>query len=537
MSEDVPGPGLRVLLLEDNALDAELVLHQLSEGGVSCAADQVNSRAGFEAALVRGEWDVILADYSLPGFNGLTALRMARERCPDIPFLFVSGAIGEEVAIETLKAGATDYVLKHRLERLVPAVRRALAEARERSERKRLESELRRRVEELADADRRKDEFLAMLSHELRNPLAPVRNSLQLMWHHGLPDPTFRRAWEIMDRQVENLSRLVDDLLDVSRITRGKIHLRKGSLNLTVVAETAVESARPLAEKHGHTLTASFAAEPLWIEADRVRLDQIAGNLLTNAVKYTDPGGRIEVRTRRDDNEAVLSVRDTGIGIASEALASVFDLFVQADRSPDRSQGGLGIGLTLARRLVELHGGTIAVASEGLGKGSEFTVRFPLLRDEGRGKRDERSKDNSASSLIPHPSSLPLRVAVVDDNRDGAESLAMLLRLWGQTVEVAHDGPAAVRLLGDFRPELALIDIGLPGMDGYQVARQVRGSHGPRLVLAAMTGYGQDEDRRRSREAGFDYHLTKPVDPAVLLELVNGLRPEQPPKSSSPTSV
>ncbi len=516
-----PGPGLKVLLLEDSNLDAELVLHQLTEGGIRCVAEQVHSRAGFEAALARGGWDVILADYSLPGFDGSTALRLARERHPDVPFLFVSGAIGEEVAIETLKAGATDYVLKHRLERLVPAVRRALAEAQERAERKRLEAELRRRAEELAEADRRKDEFLALLSHELRNPLAPVSNALQLMRHHGLPDPDLQRAWEIMDRQVENLSRLVDDLLDVSRITRGKIHLRKERVDLNAAAETAIETARPLIEKRGHTLAVSFTPEPLWVEGDRVRLDQVAGNLLTNAAKYTDPGGRIEVRARQVGGEAVLSVRDTGIGIAPEAQAAVFDLFVQADRSPDRSQGGLGIGLTLARRLVELHGGTIAVASEGLGRGSEFTVRLPLARGASREAPPEAPKTLEA------PGRSAMRLVVVDDNRDGAESLALLLRLWGHDVALAHDGPAAVHLIGDFRPELALIDIGLPGMDGYQVARQVRREGGRRVVLAALTGYGQDEDRRRSREAGFDHHLVKPVEPAALEKILAGLRSDR----------
>jgi signal transduction histidine kinase len=515
MSDESRQPRLQVLLLEDNDLDAELVLHQLAEGGLACATSRVQSRSEFLSALARGGWDVVLADYSLPTFDGATALALVRERCPDVPFIFVSGAIGEEVAIETLKAGATDYVLKHRLERLVPAVRRALAEVRERAERRRLEGELRQRAEELAEADRRKDEFLALLSHELRNPLAPVRNALQLMRHQGLPNPAVGRAWEIMDRQVENLSRLVDDLLDVSRITRGKIHLQKKRVDLTVSAETAVETARPLIEKRGHRVTTAFAPEPIWVEGDRVRLDQIAGNLVTNAAKYTDPGGRIEVRTRREGDQAVLSVQDTGIGIAPENQAAVFDMFVQADRSPDRTQGGLGIGLTLARRLVELHGGTIRVASEGLGLGSEFTVHLPLARTLNR---------EDLPAVIPTAPGAPntpmSRVVVVDDNRDGAESLAMLLRLWGHEVELAHDGPAAVRLVGDVRPGLALIDIGLPGMDGYQVARQIRGGPGPRVVLAAMTGYGQDEDRRRSREAGFDHHLTKPIDPVSLRGLI-----------------
>jgi signal transduction histidine kinase len=284
---------LRLLLLEDSPLDAELIVTHLAEGGFDCDASRVQTRADFEAALAGDCPDLILADFLMPSFDGVTALKMAQERCPDVPFLFVSGAMGEEVAIETLKSGATDYVLKQRLERLVPAVRRALREAAERAERRRLEEALRQRAEELAEAARRKDEFLATLAHELRNPLATVRNAVQLMQLHGVADPTLERARDIIERQTRNLARLVDDLLDLSRIGRGKMELRRERVELSATAGLAVESVRPLLDSRQHRLTVELAAEPLWLDADPVRLEQVITNLLSNAAKYTDPGGQV----------------------------------------------------------------------------------------------------------------------------------------------------------------------------------------------------------------------------------------------------
>ncbi len=514
---------LRILLLEDNALDAELIQAALAEGGLECDATRVQTRDDFRAALDTGCFDLILADYSLPSFDGLSALKLTREKCPQLPFLIVSGAMGEEIAIETLKSGATDYVLKQRLDRLVPSVRRALREAQERAERRQLQEELRRHAEELAEAHHRKDEFLAMLSHELRNPLAPIRNALQIMRLRGIADPTLDQARDIIDRQVNHLAQLVEDLLDVSRITRGKIQLRKERLDLCAVAPLAVETARPLIEGRQHQLSLDLGREPLWVEADPVRLEQIMTNLLTNAAKYTDPGGRIWLTARREGKEAVLQVRDTGIGIAPELQPRIFELFMQADPSLDRSQGGLGIGLTLVRSLVEMHGGLIGVASAGRGQGSEFTVRLPLQLRNGhvtlpRSSEPVREPNNEQPAR---------RVAVVDDNRDGAESLAMLLRLWGHEVYLAHDGPTAVEVVRANQPEVVLLDIGLPGMDGYQVARQLR-AESPDRILVALTGYGQDEDRRRAREAGFNHHLTKPVAPEDLQALLKKPEPVTP---------
>jgi signal transduction histidine kinase len=505
-------------LLEDSALDAELIETQLAEGGGECAVQRVQTRADFQAALAQGGIDLILADYSLPSFDGLTALKLAREVCPEVPFLFVSGAIGEEVAIETLKSGATDYVLKQWLERLVPSVRRALREAAERAERRRLEEELRQRAEELAEAHRRKDVFLAMLSHELRNPLATIRNALSVLRLRAGPDPTLNQAREIIERQTHQLSQLVDDLLDVSRVTSGKVQLRMERLDLSAVVPLAVETARPLIEKRQHRLSVAVAPEPLWVEGDRVRLAQILTNLLTNAAKYTEPGGRIEVTTAAEGCDVVLRVRDNGIGIAPELQPRIFDLFMQAEASSESAQSGLGIGLTLVRRLVELHGGRIDAASPGRGQGSEFTVRLPR-KEHVEGEAIPAKGEPAPAASTPVKGK---RVVVVDDCRDGAESLAMLLRIWGHEVRVAYDGPTALQTVRAEAPDVVLLDIGLPGMDGYQVARRLRELPGDRLTLVALTGHGQNEDRRRSLEAGFDYHLTKPVDTEALQQLLAG---------------
>ncbi len=517
MDYEPRGSDLRVLLLEDSELDAELVVHQLVDGGLQCAPERVQSRSEFAAALDRGGWDVILSDYSLPGFDGGAALHLARERCPDVPFLFVSGAIGEEVAIETLKAGATDYVLKHRLERLVPAVRRALAEARERAERRRLEAELRRRAEELAEADRRKDEFLALLAHELRNPLAPLRNGLQILRLAEGDAVARAQARAMMERQLGHLVRLVDDLLDVSRITRGKMELRRSRVRLEDVVGSAVEAARPLIDAAGHTLDVALPDRPVVLDADLTRLAQVFANLLTNSAKYTPPGGRIWLTAEARDGEVVVAVRDTGIGIPVEALPTIFDMFSQVDRSIEKTTGGLGIGLALVKGLVEMHGGTVTAVSPGPDRGSTFTVRLPVLdrRPAAAGPATDENALGSAGR----------RVLVVDDNRDGAESLAMMLRLLGNEAHTAHDGLEAVEAAGRLRPDLILLDIGMPKLNGYDTARRIREQPwGRGVVLVALTGWGQEADRRKSREAGFDAHMTKPIEPGGLEKLLAGLR-------------
>ncbi|MBL8795205.1 MAG: response regulator [Planctomycetia bacterium] len=381
-------------------------------------------------------------------------------------------------------------------------------------ERQRLEEELRRRLDQLAEADRHKNEFLAMLAHELRNPLAPVRNALHILKMPGADRDTAEQARGLMERQVQHLVRLVDDLLDVSRIVRGQIELRREPVELMTVVGRAVETAQPALDAHGHQLSVSLPPHPVYLDADLVRLAQVLGNLLINAAKYTPRAGRIQLSAETNADEVTLRVRDSGNGIAPELLPRVFDLFVQADRSLARSQGGLGIGLTLVKRIAEMHGGRVAAASAGPGQGSEFSVTLPILHQTPA--VPERALSASSGPLRR-------RVLVVDDNVDAAESAATLLRLRGHEVRTVHDGLSVLAVARDFRPEVILLDIGLPGMTGYEVARQLRAqTEFAPLLLAAMTGYGQDEDKRLSHEAGFDLHLTKPLDPAKLEEVVSG---------------
>jgi PAS domain S-box-containing protein len=637
---------IHVLHLEDSPLDAELILGSLTEGGIACTIQRVDTREAFEAALRAGPLDLILADYSLPLFDGIAALHLARELRPDVPFIFVSGALGEELAIDTLKSGATDYVLKHRLERLVPSVRRALREARERadrlqaqealrqseerfrlmvestedyaiimldrdgtvvswnpgaerilgysneeivgqsfaqfftaedvaadrpqrelhiaaesgraadecwlvrsdgslfwasgvttavrnpdgaiegfakilrdlSERKRLDEALQFRAEQLIESDRRKDAFLAMLGHELRNPLAPIRNAAEVVRRRNPGDPTVKWALGVVERQSEHLSRLVDDLLDIARINQDKIVLLREPTELSAVVRQAVETARPLIEAKRHILTVRLPETPIWLDADPTRLAQVLANLLNNAAKYTNDGGQIALNAEvakgssPGSGEVEIRVSDTGTGIAPDLLPQIFEPFIQADSSLARTQGGLGIGLTLVRRLIELHGGRVEAFSDGAGRGSEFVVHLPTcsapaLSDSTRPSRASRSEGRT--------------VYVVDDNKDAAESLAVVLELRGHRVRTFADGVSALHALAERRPDVVVLDIGLPQMDGYEVARRIRASPiGEAILLIALTGYGQSDDKVKARDAGFDYHLVKPVDPGKLEELL-----------------
>jgi signal transduction histidine kinase/ActR/RegA family two-component response regulator len=366
----------------------------------------------------------------------------------------------------------------------------------------------RKKVEEaIREADRRKDEFLAMLAHELRNPLAPIANALTLLRADETDAETGSWALEMMERQVEHLVRLVDDLLDVSRITRGKIELKKEPVELNTVLEQAVETARPLILAQRHQLSVSLSRMPVSLEADRVRLSQVVSNLLNNAAKYTPPCGHIWLSGHLEHGQAVIRVRDNGIGIAPDTLPHVFDLFTQADRSLDRSQGGLGIGLSVVQQIVHLHGGTVSVTSKGAGQGTEFEVRIPHC---------ERSAEPNAPW---RPGSItPRRVLVVDDQTVQAQVVARMLRkFWGHDVRVAHDGCAALDAAQEFQPEVILLDIGLPGMNGYEVVQQLRSRPGFHdTFIVALSGYGHQDDRRRSQEAGFDKHLVKPASAATL---------------------
>jgi PAS domain S-box-containing protein len=389
-------------------------------------------------------------------------------------------------------------------------------------------SRLKEVEEELREADRRKDEFLATLAHELRNPLAPIRNALSAL--RLAAGTRGADGIEMLERQVDQMVRLVDDLLEVSRITRGKIELRRERVELAAVLRAAVETSRPLIDASRHGLELSLPDEPLVLDADAVRLAQIFANLLNNAAKYTDADGRIEVSARRDGSHVTVSVRDDGIGIPVERLADVFDLFVQVDRSLGRSQGGLGIGLTLVRRLVELHGGRVEARSQGPGTGSEFLVTLPLAPERGR----SIAPDATASDERTHVSSAR-RVLVVDDNVDAGDSLGMLLRVLGVEPQVVRDGESALAAMAAFRPAMVLMDLGMPGMDGYEVAQRVR--ERPDLgdpLLIALTGWGGSEHRRRSREAGFDHHVVKPVSLEVLQSLLAMLESPRRPGKGSP---
>ncbi|MGE0127313.1 MAG: PAS domain-containing protein [Blastocatellales bacterium] len=391
------------------------------------------------------------------------------------------------------------------------------------TERKLLEESLRLQTESLREADRRKDEFLATLAHELRNPLAPIRNAIEILAKRGDDPAVVTRASEVMERQVQQMVRLLEDLLEVSRIGRGKISLQKAPVDLTEVVAAAVETSRPLVEAHRHKLTVSLSERPVCIEADAARLAQALTNLLNNAAKYTEDGGRIDLTAERVNGEAVLRVRDNGIGIAPEMLPQVFDMFAQVESATDRSHGGLGIGLTLVRRLIELHGGKIEAHSAGLGKGSEFLVRLPALAESQAAPVRKPAKDISAQAANGSR-----RILIVDDNIDSAESLAMLLQLDGHEVHIAHDGLAALEEAHAFQPDVMLLDINLPEMDGYEVARRLRREAAMKgMTLVAMTGYGQEEDRQRTLEAGFQLHLVKPVDLDMLHELLPSLPANQ----------
>jgi len=388
------------------------------------------------------------------------------------------------------------------------------------TERSRLERQTEEQAVALADLNRRKDEFLAMLSHELRNPLASILNAVYLLRLQKDEDLIQQQARNIIERQVGHLARLVDDLLEISRITIGSIQLRQERLDLRGIVERGVETVRPLIDRRRHDLVVTVPSEPVWLYADPTRLEQIVMNLLSNAAKYTDEGGRIWV-TLEQGEEAVLRVRDTGIGIAPDLLPRIFDLFTQADRSSDRSQGGLGIGLTLVERLVKLHGGAVQAFSAGLGLGSQFTVQLPLW--PAAAKAYEPPAAEPLSEKLAGSS----RVLVVDDNVDAADSMATWLRLAGHEVRSAYDGAAALETAAAFRPSAVLLDIGLPGMDGHDVALRLRQLPGLQNVwIVAVTGYGRQADLQRSREAGFDHHLVKPVNPQKLRALLARLSNE-----------
>jgi signal transduction histidine kinase/CheY-like chemotaxis protein len=374
-------------------------------------------------------------------------------------------------------------------------------------------TERQRAEQALEEADRRKDEFLATLAHELRNPLAPIRNSLEIFKRAGDDRELLEQVRETIERQIAHMVRLVDDLIDVSRITRGTLELRRERLSLNEVLRQAAEACAPLREREKQTVELGLAESPLYVLADSVRLTQVFSNLLHNASKYTPSGGSIRIAAERIDGEAQVSVTDSGIGIPADQLEKIFEMFWQVDKSLEQSRGGLGIGLTLVKRLVELHDGTVRAHSAGLGHGSQFVVRLPLV---------DAPQADEAPATLPTEAAAPLKILIADDNQDSARTLAILLRHAGHRIELAHDGAQAVAAAAEFQPDVALLDIGMPKLNGFDVCRRIRSEPwGKFMRIAALTGWGQEEDRRKSKEAGFDYHLVKPVEHAALLAILH----------------
>jgi signal transduction histidine kinase/ActR/RegA family two-component response regulator len=513
----------------------------------------------------------VLMDVSMPDMDGFEAARLIHEhpRFERTPIIFVTGVhVSELDHLTGYKLGAVDYVsipvvpeilrskvavlvelyckrrelrqLNHDLaqtnERLARANAALQAEKsselealngtlqRANGELERINRSLQREVAErakaqaaLKEADRNKDEFLAMLAHELRNPLAPIVNALHLM-RMNVSDSQLNWSREVIGRQLTHLTRLVDDLLDVSRITRGKIALSRQPLEIRTLVGQAVEAVQPLLQERSHTFAARIPEHPLWVDGDSLRLTQALSNVLGNAVKYTDRGGHIELEVLGDDGDLEIRVRDNGIGIPAERLPLIFDLFTQLDRKSDHPQSGLGIGLALVRRLLEMHGGSVEARSDGAGRGSEFVIRLPRYAGELSARTDGEQR---ASSALPVPAH---RILIADDNLDALESLAEVLKLQGHEVFSASNGSLALESAERHLPDVALLDIGMPLLDGYEVARRIRSQDwGRQVTLLAVTGWGQDADRRRSREAGFDLHLVKPLDVDKLAELLSRL--------------
>ncbi len=576
---DVSGK-VNILLVDDQParlLTYEAVLAELGQ-------NLVTARSGLEALekLMREEFAVVLLDVSMPDMDGFEAARLIHDhpRFERTPIIFVTGVhITELDRLKGYKVGAVDYVsipvvpeiLRSKVAVLVELyckrrelreLNRNLALANERlaqanlalreertRELEQFNATLQRANEQLAranrslqrevseraraedalkEADRRKDEFLAMLAHELRNPLAPILNAVQLM-RMDLSGKQLSWSREVIERQLSYLTRLVDDLLDVSRITRGKISLAREPVEVATLIARALETVAPLIEERGHHLEVQAPAEPLLLYGDPLRLTQALGNVLGNAAKYTNRGGHIRLRVHHAGEAVEFRVCDDGVGIPAERLPLIFDLFTQLDSRSDYAQSGLGIGLALVRRLMEMHGGTVTAASEGSGRGSEFTIRLPLLPAEAA---PARAADGAA-----RPELAPVvgrRILVADDNPDALASLAEVLKLQGHEVFSAANGTVALECAERHRPDVALLDIGMPLLDGYEVARRIRAQPwGAQVTLLALTGWGQEPDRRRSQSAGFDQHLVKPLDLARLNELLGRLPLRAPPPAAA----
>lgn len=513
---------IHFLLVDDLEENLDALAALLRRDGLSL----LRARSGPEALelLLRHEVALALVDVQMPEMDGfeLAELMRGTERTRRVPIMFLTAAGADQNRrFRGYEAGAVDFLNKPIETDILRSKAQVFYElARQREELRtalrdnaRLLEESQRNARALQEADRLKDEFLAMLAHELRNPLSAVSNAVQLWKQSGL---TEHHEWarEIIENQIRTFTRLIEDLLDVSRIMHGKIQIRRQVVDPSPSFERAVALVAPLFQERQHRLDLDYGHPGVRLNVDPIRLEQIVANLLTNAAKYSDDRGRVRLSTRLDDGWIRIEVEDDGLGIDPDLLARVFGLFVQGDRSLARSEGGLGIGLTLVRKLVELHGGRVSAESEGLGQGSKFTVRLPTVA----ATTIQTPEPEAPRSEEPRPAADRKKVLVVDDNVDTAHGMARLLELSGYDVVIAHDGPSALEISRSARPEVVLLDIGLPGMDGYQVARRIgQETVGNSPALIALTGYCQDRDRDRSREAGFTRHLTKPVDFDLLM--------------------
>ncbi|HEY0684952.1 MAG TPA: response regulator [Steroidobacter sp.] len=529
---------VNILLVDDQPsrlLSYESVLADLGQNLIS-------ARSGEEALqrLLEDDFAVILLDVSMPGMDGFETAAMIHDhpRFESIPIIFVTGVHDSEFdALKGYRLGAVDYVsipivpeiLRSKVSVLVELyvqrrelqrLNRSLAEANAtlQNEKARELERVNRNLEQanaaLRDADRHKDEFIAILAHELRNPLAPIRAAVDVMSLMQLDHPQLRWARELIDRQTTHLSRLVDDLLDVSRISRGTIKLNKELLTMRTILDRSVEAAQPIISAHQHELQIDSSADGETVEGDPTRLVQILSNLLNNAAKYMQTSGTILLRAHVEGSHAVFSVKDSGIGLTSEALPKLFNLFSRVHEDSGQLPSGLGIGLALVRQLVELHGGTVTATSPGPNRGSEFTVRLPLAS----GVAPVAIVQEPPIAAAPAQA---LRVLVADDNADALESLALLLELCGHEVRKASDGSETLQAVSAWRPDVALLDIGMPILDGYEVARRIRSEPwGAQLFLVAVSGWGQSEDLQRANKAGFDLHFRKPIGLPVLEDIL-----------------
>jgi len=535
---------VNILLVDDQPpklLTYETILSQLGENLI-----KASSATEALQCLLKNEIAVVLVDVCMPDLDGYELAAMIRQhpRYQKTSIIFVSAIMLTELdRLRGYESGGVDYVPVPVVPEILRAKVSVFAELyRKTRALERLNEELEQRVAErtaaleastaaLKEADQRKDEFLAMLAHELRNPLAPIRTAVQLLRLRELAESQRARARDVIERQVEHLVDLINDLLDVSRITRGVIALEREPLLVGAIVARAVEIARPAIDAKQHELFIGLPDESLAVDGDRTRLVQVIANILHNAAKFMEPRGKIRLTVTRDADHVVIKVSDTGIGIAPEILPTIFELFTQAHTRAERSEGGLGIGLALIRRLTEMHGGTVTAYSEGPGRGTELTVRLPVLAAH-------LATDVHEPVATPDLPQIPSRrILVADDNDDAAESLTLRLQLAGHDVRTAHNGAEALAIAGEFKPQILLLDLGMPKMDGYATAREIRKRPwGKHATLIALTGWGQEKDRQRTEEAGFDRHLVKPVAEVELFEALAFVRP-QPGASSSAAQV